>query len=175
MTYGSVGDATIEENIISERYYKKEFNKNGLLDFKKIKEDVNRLIEDYGIKCDNKDALVKTLSGGNIQKVVVAREFSSGPQVIIANQPTRGIDVGASEFIRKKLVALRDEGAAVLLISADLTEVIEVSDSIIVMCDGEIAAYFPDASLVDEATLGEYMLGLKRQSAEEIGGVYHAE
>lgn len=175
MTYGSVGDASIEENIISERYYKKEFNRHGLLDFKKIRTCVNQLIQDYGIKCDNKDAEVKTLSGGNIQKVVVAREFSSDPKVIIANQPTRGIDVGASEFIRKKLVKLRDEGVGVLLISADLTEVIEASDSIIVMNNGEIVAYFEDASKVDETTLGEYMLGLKRQTEEEIGGVYHAE
>lgn len=175
MTYGSVGDASIEENIISERYYKKGFCSHGFLNFKKIKEDVNQLIQDYSIKCDDKDALVKTLSGGNIQKVVVAREFSSEPQVIIANQPTRGIDVGASEFIRKKLVRLRDEGAGVLLISADLTEVIEASDSIIVMNNGEIVAYFPDSSKVDEAMLGEYMLGIKRQKPEEIGGVYHAE
>lgn len=108
------------------------------------------MIQNYGIKCDNKDAQVRTLSGGNIQKVVVAREFSSNPKVIIANQPTRGIDVGASEFIRKKLVSLRDEGVGVLLISADLTEVIETSDSIIVMNNGEIAAYFEDASKVDE-------------------------
>ena len=83
--------------------------------------------------------------------------------------------MGASEFIRKKLVRLRDEGAGVLLISADLTEVIEASDSIIVMNNGEIVAYFPDSSKVDEAMLGEYMLGIKRQKPEEIGGVYHAE
>lgn len=175
MTYGSVGDASIEENIISERYYKKDFNRHGLLDFKKIRESVNRLIQDYSIKCDNKDALVKTLSGGNIQKVVVAREFSSEPKVIIANQPTRGIDVGASEFIRRKLVSLRDQGVGVLLISADLTEVIEASDSIVVMNNGEIVAYFEDASKVDETMLGEFMLGLKRQTAKEIGGAYHAE
>ena len=175
MTYGSVSDASVSENIISDRFYKPEFNKHGLLDRKKINADVDELIKEYLIKCDDRNALVRTLSGGNIQKVVVAREFSSDPELIIANQPTRGIDVGASEFIRKRLVKMRDDGVAILLISADLTEAIEVSDSIVVMNNGEIVAYFPDASKVDENLLGEYMLGIKKQSAEEIGGVVYAD
>ena len=90
---------------------------------------------------------------------------------MIANQPTRGIDVGASEFIRKQLVALRDAGAGILLISADLNEVMEVSDSLIVMSEGRIAAYFPDARTVTEDELGEYMLGIKKMSADELRGV----
>ena len=175
MTYGSVSDAAISENIISDRFYKKEFNSHGLLKQSKINSEVDGLIKEYLIKCDGRDALVKTLSGGNIQKVVVAREFSSSPDLIIANQPTRGIDVGASEFIRKRLIEMRDNGTAILLISADLTEVIEVSDSVIVMNSGEIVAYFPDAKKVDENILGEYMLGIKRQTSEEIGGVFYAD
>ncbi|MEG1304920.1 MAG: ABC transporter ATP-binding protein, partial [Oscillospiraceae bacterium] len=87
------------------------------------------------------------------------------------NQPTRGIDVGATEFIRNKLVDLRDEGAAVLLITSDLNEVLEVSDSIIVMCNGEISAYIEDSSKLEEYELGEYMLGIKKMTAEEIGRV----
>ena len=114
---------------------------------------------------------ISSLSGGNQQKVVVAREMSRDLTLLIANQPTRGIDVGASEFIRKKLVQLRDEGTAILLISADLMELLEVSDSIIVMCGGQIAAYFPEVHQLSEDMLGEYMLGLKKQSADEIGGV----
>ena len=113
------------------------------------------------------------LSGGNIQKVVVAREFSSNPQLIIADQPTRGIDVGATEFIRKKLVELSRSGIAVLLISADLNEVMELSDSLIVVHGGRIAGYFEDASKLDDEMMGEYMLGLKRQSDEEIRRVCH--
>lgn len=171
MTYGTVGNATVAENIISDRFYQKEYNSHLLLNQKRIASEADRLIAGYGIKCDGRDALVKTLSGGNIQKVVAAREFSSSPAVLIANQPTRGIDVGASEFIRRKLVQLRDEGTAVLLISADLLELLEVSDSIIVMCGGQIAAYFSDVSQLSEDTLGEYMLGLKKQSTAEIGGV----
>ena len=103
------------------------------------------------------------LSGGNIQKVVVAREFSDASNLIIANQPTRGIDIGATEMIRKELIRLSREGRAVLLISADLNEVLELSDSLIVMYDGKIAAYFEDASTVDEYELGKYMLGIKKQ------------
>nr|WP_244262707.1 hypothetical protein [Thermoanaerobacter siderophilus] len=114
------------------------------------------------------------LSGGNIQKVVVAREFSSNPKLLIANQPTRGIDVGATEFIHKRIVELRDKGVAILLISADLNEVMELSDSLIVMFGGEIVAYFEDASKVTEEELGAYMLGLKKQSLEEIRRVLYA-
>ena len=111
------------------------------------------------------------LSGGNVQKVVVAREFSNNPSLVIANQPTRGIDVGATEFIRKRLVELRDEGTAVLLISADLNEVLELSDSLIVMNEGKIAAYLEDASVITDMILGEYMLGVRTQTPEEIARV----
>ena len=113
------------------------------------------------------------LSGGNIQKVVVAREFSTEPKLLIADQPTRGIDVGATEFIRNKLVELRDDDSAVLLVSADLNEVMELSDSLIVMFEGKIVAYFEDTDNVTEEELGLYMLGLRRQSPEEIGGVLY--
>ena len=113
------------------------------------------------------------LSGGNIQKVVVAREFSCNPGFIIADQPTRGIDVGATEFIRKKLVELSREGAAVLLVSADLNEVMELSDSLIVMVNGKIAADCEDTSMLNDTIMGEYMLGIKQQSDEEVRRVIH--
>jgi len=106
------------------------------------------------------------LSGGNMQKVVVAREFSANPDLLIANQPTRGIDVGANEFIWKRIIELRDQGKAIMLISADLNEVLELSDSIMVMCDGEVAGYFEDSKEVSEYELGLYMLGLKKQGQE---------
>ena len=171
LTYGTVGASSIAENIIADRYYKPEFQKKPLLDFKKINDLVDALIGSFDIKCDDRDQPIKMLSGGNMQKVVVAREFSSGSGLIIANQPTRGIDVGASEFIRNKLVELRDEGAAVLLISADLGEVMELSDSLIVMSDGKVAAYFEDAKAVTTDELGEYMLGIKTMRPEEIAKV----
>lgn len=171
MTYGAVADASVEENLISDRFQKKEYNRGLLFNLKKLAELSDRLIRQYLIKCDDRDQNVGMLSGGNIQKVVVAREFSSSPRLIVANQPTRGIDVGASEFIRKKLVELRDNGAAILLISADLNEILEVSDSIIVMNSGEIAAYFPDHRDVTEEELGKYMLGVQKMTAEEVGRV----
>lgn len=168
MTYGIVGDGSIKENIISDRYYKKEFQKGALLDEKKINELADELIEKFNVKCDGREQPIRMLSGGNMQKVVAAREFTGGANLIIANQPTRGIDIGASMFLRNKLVELRDAGAAVLLISADLSEVMEVSDRLIVMCGGRISAYFEDASEVTEEDMGLYMLGIKQMEPGEI-------
>ena len=173
MTYGIAGAATIEENVISDRVSEKRFNKGPLFNMKAIHEESDRLIKDYTVLCKSRQQKVQMLSGGNIQKVVVAREFSSDPELIIADQPTRGIDVGATEFIRKKLVELSRKGAAVLLVSADLNEVMELSDSLIVMYGGQIAAYFEDTSTLTDEIMGEYMLGLKRQSDEEIRRVCH--
>lgn len=168
MTYGVVGDGSIEDNIIADRYYKKEFQNGLLFNQKKIDELSDELIKEFTVKCDDRYQPIRLLSGGNVQKVVTAREFTSGAKLIIANQPTRGIDVGASDFIRRRLVDLRTNGSAVLLISADLNEVMEVSDSLIVMHNGRIAAYFPDAKKVSEDELGEYMLGIKTMPDQEI-------
>ncbi len=173
MTYGVAASVGAKDNIMSDRYYKKEFNKGIILDSKKINELSDKLIKDFLIKCDDREQPVKMLSGGNMQKVAVAREFSSSPNLIIANQPTRGIDVGATEFIRKELVNLRDKGIAVLLISADLNEVLELSDSLIVMNEGKIAAYIEDASSINDMELGEYMLGVKTQTPQEIARACH--
>ncbi len=173
MTYGIAEAATIEDNMISDRFTEKRFNHGPLFNMKAIHQESDRLIQDYAVLCKSRKQKVKMLSGGNIQKVVVAREFSSNPTLIIADQPTRGIDVGATEFIRKKLVDLSRAGAAVLLVSADLNEVMELSDSLVVLNGGKIAAYFADTSQLNDEMMGEYMLGLKRQSDEEIGRVCH--
>ena len=170
-TYGAALAASVKDNILSDRYYKKEYNNGIMMNDKVINEMTDNLINEFLIKCDDRDDQVKMLSGGNVQKVVVAREFSNKPELVIANQPTRGIDVGATEFIRKRLVELRDEGTAVLLISADLNEVLELSDSLIVMNEGKIAAYLEDASVITDMILGEYMLGVKTQTPEEIARV----
>ena len=103
--------------------------------------------------------------------LAVTFKLSSKPTLLIADQPTRGIDVGATEFIRNEIVELSREGAAVLLVSADLNEVIELSDSLIVMYGGKIVAYFEDTSQLDDEVMGEYMLGLKHQTEEEIAKV----
>lgn len=175
MTFGIAGSGTIEENLMSDRASHKKYNNGPLFNLKAMHEDSDQLIKDYKVLCKSRKQQVGMLSGGNIQKVVVAREFSSNPILIIADQPTRGIDVGATEFIRKKLVELSREGAAVLLVSADLNEVMELSDSLIIMNNGKIAAYFEDTAVLNDTIMGEYMLGLKQQEAEQIGGVIHGE
>ena len=173
MIYGIAGAATIEENLIADRCGAKRLNNGPLFNMKAIHAESERLIEDYTVLCKSADQKVENLSGGNIQKVVVAREFSNNPCLIIADQPTRGIDVGATEFIRKKLVELSRSGIAVLLVSADLNEVMELSDSLIVMYGGRITAYFEDTSELNDEIMGEYMLGLKQQTPEQVGRVCH--
>lgn len=173
MVFGIAATASIEENLISDRSDSKELNKGFMFDMNKIHEMSEELIKDYKVLCKSRDQKIGMLSGGNIQKVVVAREFSCNPELIIADQPTRGIDVGATEFIRKKLVELSRSGIAVLLISADLNEVMELSDSLMIMHGGKIAAYFEDTKDLNDDLMGEYMLGLKHQSEEEVRRVCH--
>ena len=173
MLYGIAATASIEENLISDRCGAKRLNNGPLFSMRAMHEESDRLIRDYTVLCKSRNQQVGMLSGGNIQKVVVAREFSNDPVLILADQPTRGIDVGATEFIRKKLVELSRSGIAVLLISADLNEVMELSDSLIVMHNGRIAAYFEDTEHLTDEMMGEYMLGLKTQSEEETGRVCH--
>jgi len=160
--------STIEENLIVDRYFRKPY-KNGLfINSKVVKADCKDLIEKFSILTPNGKLPVSSLSGGNMQKVVVAREFSSEPEVLIASQPTRGIDVGSTEFIREQLVEIRSRGTAILLVSADLSEVMSVSDRIVALYEGEITGVFPDASKVSEKELGLYMLGVKKQTYEEM-------
>jgi len=173
MSFGVALKASISDNLISEIVQTKEFNGRILMRIKKIKEYVNTAIDNFKIKCTMMKQPVSTLSGGNIQKVVVSRELSLATPLVIADQPTRGVDVGASELIRNKLVEMRDNGSGILLVSADLNEVIELSDSIVVMYGGKIVAFIEDGSYVSEEQLGEYMLGLASQSEEIIRGVMH--
>ena len=173
MLFGIAGDASIEENLISDRADSPEINKGVLFDMGAIHKMSDELIKDYTVLCKSRSQKIGSLSGGNIQKVVVAREFSNDPVLIIADQPTRGIDVGATEFIRKKLVELSRSGIAVLLISADLNEVMELSDSLMIMHGGEIAAYFEDTRQLSDELMGKYMLGIEHQSPEEIRRVCH--
>ena len=172
MQYGCAGDMSIRDNIIADRYFKKEYRNGLFINHKHIDEIVDQYIKHFEIACDDKREPVRMLSGGNIQKVVVAREFTSGSNFILANQPTRGIDVGAAEMIRKTIVKKsREEGTATLLISADLNEVLECSDRLLVMRKGKVVAAFRKANEVSEEELGEYMLGLKTMTPEEMEGL----
>lgn len=173
MIYGSAPKLSIEDNAISKIYASKELNRKGLLDLKRVKSFTENLVKEFKVKHDNIKQSIKDLSGGNIQKVIVGREFLYNPKLLIVNQPTRGIDVGAIEFIRHKILEMRENKKAILLVSADLGEVLSLSDSIIIMSEGKIVGYIDDASNVTEEELGLYMLGIKKDSDEVIGGAYY--
>jgi simple sugar transport system ATP-binding protein len=174
MTIGVAPRLSITENTVVDKTENEQFfTRLGLSKSGAIREYGERMVKDYNIFCKTPDVSVESLSGGNIQKAVLARELSGAPRVIIADQPTRGVDVGASEFIRRELISMRDEGNSVFLITSDLNEVLGLSDGIIVLYEGEITAYLPDASRVTEEELGQYMLGIKRQSPDEIREVLH--
>lgn len=158
-------DNTVWANLIADEIDSPRFRSYDMIDYKKIHRYAADLITKFQILCREDSEPVGSLSGGNMQKVVVAREFSSDPDLLIANQPTRGIDVGANEFIWNKLLELRDQGKAIILVSADLNEIMELSDSIMVMCDGRRTAFFEDADTVTEYELGKYMLGISKQEA----------
>ncbi|MCI8511056.1 MAG: ABC transporter ATP-binding protein [Lachnospiraceae bacterium] len=172
--FGCAGLAPIRDNLVADRYFKTPVAKGFMIQNRVINEIADGLIEEYDIRCKDKLENASSLSGGNAQKLIVAREFTNHPRAIIANQPTRGIDIGSSQMIRERLVSLsREQKVAVLLISADLTELLEVSDKIIVLHNGKIAAYIPDINQIDEFVLGEYMLGAKHQTPEEVRCAIH--
>jgi simple sugar transport system ATP-binding protein len=177
MSLGVTPTMSIEENLITTKIKKPLlYNKFKLLDKSKIHKLSAGLVEEYRIKCNSAQTPVEMLSGGNIQKVVVAREFTQdNTRLIIAEQPTRGIDVGAAKFIHEKLISLRDSGYAVLLVSADLEELYKLSDSILVMFNGRISAYIEAPETISETELGHYMLGVNKQSEEEVGRACHEE
>lgn len=170
LTYGVALEATLAENMVVDRYYRPPFARRGFLNVDSILQLGSDLIRQFNIMAPNAMVPMAALSGGNMQKVIVAREFSSQPRLLIAAQPTRGIDVGATEFMHQQLIQKRAEGCAILLVSADLGEVMSLSDRIVVMYNGSIAGVFPEAQRVSEEELGLYMLGLKQQSPEEMEG-----
>ncbi|MEA1885390.1 MAG: ABC transporter ATP-binding protein [Thermotogota bacterium] len=169
MERGVAPDSTIAENIISDRFKKIPFSKNGVIKWKEVYGFGEDMIKEFDIRTDNAKTEIKMLSGGNIQKVVVAREFTAHSKITIADQPTRGIDIAAADFIRRRLVKERENNLGVLLVSADLTELLEVADRIIVLYKGEIVAHFNEVKQINETILGEYMLGIKRMTSEEMG------
>lgn len=151
----SVGDNLIVSNIASFT------NKLGIINEKKVKNHCKELIKKYLVKTKDENQTIKGLSGGNIQKAIVAREFSAPSELLIISQPTRGVDVGAIEFIHKKILEKREEGKGILLVSADLSELIGLSDRILVMHKGKVVADLNNAERVSEEELGLYMLGVK--------------
>ncbi len=160
LTMGLATEMTIRDNLILGYHKSPSLQKNGILSSKKINDYSNKCREDFNIKTPSIDVKAKSLSGGNQQKIVIARTFSHNPDVIIAAHPTRGVDVGAMEYIHSKLLDLRDEGKAVLLISADLDEVRSLSDRILVLYEGKIVSESMPGDL-SEVQLGLLMTGNK--------------
>ena len=158
---GAAVTETIADNLIVDRYRRPPFTHRGLSSRRAIRDQAERLIDEHGIRAIDGSVTVGSLSGGNIQKVVAARELSASPSVLIAAQPTRGVDIGAMEFIYEQIVDASNDGAAVVLISADLTEVLTLSDRLLVMKDGRIVAHFDDPANVTEQQVGLAMLGVE--------------
>lgn len=162
---GLVLNFSLAENAILGSHYLKQFRKGMGLSYQKVREYCRRLIKEYDIRTPGEKVLAKSLSGGNQQKLVVAREIDRDPSLCIASQPTRGLDVGAIEFVHNKLLELRDEGKAVLLVSLELDEVMDLSDRIAVIYDGKIVGML-DAKDATEKKLGIMMAGGNAQDAE---------
>ena len=161
--HGLVLDYTLENNMVLQRYFEPEFtSKAGFLKKKNIRAYAERLIEQFDVRSGQGPITpARAMSGGNQQKAIVAREIDKNPQLLIAVQPTRGLDVGAIEYIHKQIVKHRDAGNAVLLVSLELEEVMSLSDRILVMYEGELVGELdPKQTTVEE--LGLYMAGAKR-------------
>lgn len=156
--HGLVLDFSVRDNIVLQTYYKNPFSKKGILNFSKITEKAKALIEQFDVRTPGEHTLARALSGGNQQKAIIAREVDRNPDLLIAAQPTRGLDVGAIEFIHKKLIEQRDNGKAVLLLSLELDEILNVSDRVAVIYEGKIVAIV-DAKETNEQQLGLLMAG----------------
>ena len=164
--HGLVLDYSLENNMVLQRYWQPEFQKGGFIRSDKVREYSDRLIAQYDVRSgQGSSTIVRSMSGGNQQKAIIAREIDRDPKLLIAVQPTRGLDVGAIEYIHKQIVAERDKGTAVLLVSLELDEVMNLSDRILVMYEGEVVGEFdPKTTTVQE--LGLYMAGARKQGKE---------
>ncbi|MGM8366470.1 ABC transporter ATP-binding protein [Virgibacillus sp. W0181] len=163
---GLVLDFPVSENIVLQTYYQQPFSKNKILIYNKIYDKAKKLIKEYDVRSPSIHTKARALSGGNQQKVIASREIDRSPDLLIAAQPTRGLDVGAIEFIHRKLVEERDKGRAILLISFELDEILDLSDRIGVIFDGKMVADLQPEQ-TNEEELGLLMAGSKR----EVGGI----
>ena len=164
MRDGMIKNFSVAENMILREHHKQPFSRSGFLNLRDISQHSDKLIEKFHVKTPSRDTLAKNLSGGNIQKVVLARELSRNPRVILAAQPTRGLDIGATEYVREQLLVERRKGAAILLISEDLDEILALSDRIAVIYEGQIMDIVPRESSTPEK-LGLLMAGVHPEDA----------
>lgn len=165
--HGLVLDYTLEQNMVLQRYWAPEFQKAGFINNKAVRAYSDKLIEQYDVRSgQGSPTIVRSMSGGNQQKAIIAREIDKNPELLVAVQPTRGLDIGAIEYIHSQLVAQRDSGKAVLLVSLELDEVMDVSDRILVMYEGELVGQLDPKEITVEE-LGLYMAGAKRDTVPQ--------
>lgn len=163
MRDGVIGEFSVAENILLVDYDERPYSKRGLLNFGEIARHCSGMVERYNVKTPSIGTPTRNLSGGNIQKVVIAREFSCGANVLVVAQPTRGVDIGAAEYIHERLLEQRSEMAAILLISEDLDEILELSDRVIVLLEGEVMGDVPRSEATKER-IGLLMAGVRSAS-----------
>ena len=164
MRDGMINEFTIAENMILREHHKMPYSRYGFLNLRDISKHAVELIEQFRVRTPSQETRAKNLSGGNIQKVVLARELSRNPRAIIAAQPTRGLDIGATEYVREQLLAERNKGAAIMLISEDLDEILALSDRIAVIYEGQIMDIVPRVNATPEK-LGLLMAGVHPEEA----------
>ncbi len=158
-TSGVIGDMTIPETLIAEDFRARPFSRWGVIDWRAARDFAGRIIRDFDVRAERPDLNARLLSGGNMQKLILGRALARGPRFVLANQPTRGLDVGASAYVHQRLLAARGEGAAILLISEDLDEVLRLSDRVAVMFRGRLQLADPAAGPVTVERLGLMMAG----------------
>lgn len=167
---GACLTSTIEENLVLDIYRLPAYKRGPFLNRKKLKEFARTMMKTYDVRAASEEQLAGSLSGGNLQKVVIAREMAKNPKLLIASQPTRGVDIGAIEFIHREIIKKRDEGTAVLLVSAELSEIMSLSDRIGVLYNGELVAVLDNTDELTEQEIGYYMLGIKKAEKEATAG-----
>jgi len=165
---GMIADFSASETALMGYHNDKKLNQGIWLKRSLVKANCESIMEAFDVRPNNPNLMSSNFSGGNQQKLILAREFERDPEVLIIGQPTRGVDIGAIEFIRKRIIKMRDAGKAIVLISVELEEIMSLSDRIIVMCDGEITGTVNGAD-ADEATLG-MMMANALESQDELKG-----
>ena len=161
---GSIADFDLTENAVLEGY-RTRFSRRGWMNWRAARDFAEGIIKGYDVRCPGPETRIRLLSGGNMQKLILGRAMSAGPEIILANQPVRGLDVGAIAYVQSQLIAARDRGASVLLISEDLDEIMGLSDVIHVMSQGRLSPGF-ERGTIAAADLGLWMAGQKFEGAD---------
>ena len=161
MHVGSCTTASVAENLLVDRRGKRPYSNHGFLAAKPLSELTQRLISQYSIKASSEQHIVGALSGGHIQRTILARELSSDPKILLASEVTMGLDVLSTRYVHEKMLSLREEGLGILLVSSNINEILALADRILVIHVGELTAAFDNDGTITREEIGEYMLGIK--------------